>query len=98
MFYFLVFCYHYLSIIIIFAGNTWGECADGSESVGCGVQETFINCADVAIYVNTPAITSDSFNPWAVYLKSAHPNMLPPSRLRLAQHHEVNSLKPLVVR
>ncbi|CAG0923912.1 unnamed protein product [Notodromas monacha] len=38
------------------AGNTWGMCDDGSESVGCGVQETFINCADVVVTSNAPLL------------------------------------------
>ena len=36
-----------------FTGNTWGICADGTEAVGCGIQETFVNCADVQIITNT---------------------------------------------
>ena len=31
------------------AGNNWGRCSDGLYRVGCGPQETYINCADVAI-------------------------------------------------
>jgi len=31
------------------AGNSWGSCSDGTQGIGCGAQETFINCADVAI-------------------------------------------------
>merc|ERR1712136_568365 len=31
------------------AGNSWGSCGDGTQGMGCGAQETFINCADVAI-------------------------------------------------
>ena len=30
-------------------GNNWGICQDGSGALGCGPQETFVNCADVAI-------------------------------------------------
>ena len=30
-------------------GNTWGICANGTEGMGCGEQETFRNCADVSI-------------------------------------------------
>ncbi|KAF0299686.1 hypothetical protein FJT64_027638 [Amphibalanus amphitrite] len=37
-----------------YAGNTWGTCSDGEQAVGCGPQETFINCADIAIVSNTP--------------------------------------------
>jgi hypothetical protein len=33
-----------------FLGNNWGICEDGSGAVGCGdYQETFVNCADIAI-------------------------------------------------
>jgi len=31
------------------AGNSWGVCEDGGQKMGCGAQETFVNCADVAI-------------------------------------------------
>ncbi|KAJ3649523.1 hypothetical protein Zmor_021263 [Zophobas morio] len=31
------------------AGNNWGTCEDGSYKLGCGPQENFRNCADVAI-------------------------------------------------
>ena len=54
----------------IFPGNTWGECPDGEEAVGCGVQETFRNCADVQIYSNAvgrPPTAID--NPNAIYLR-----------------------------
>lgn len=31
-------------------GNNWGICEDGTGAVGCGdYQETFVNCADIAI-------------------------------------------------
>ena len=36
-----------------YAGNTWGTCSNGDEAVGCGPQETFVNCADVAIVSNS---------------------------------------------
>ncbi|XP_046401951.1 uncharacterized protein LOC124167930 [Ischnura elegans] len=29
--------------------NSWGTCDDGSEGMGCGPQETWSNCADIAI-------------------------------------------------
>ena len=31
------------------AGNNWGRCNDGSQQVGCGPQETYRNCADIAV-------------------------------------------------
>ncbi|KAF2886509.1 hypothetical protein ILUMI_19664, partial [Ignelater luminosus] len=30
-------------------GNSWGICEDGSGGLGCGPQEMFKNCADIAI-------------------------------------------------
>lgn len=31
------------------AGNSWGICKDGTQKMGCGAQETFRSCADIAI-------------------------------------------------
>lgn len=31
------------------AGNNWGICADGNGAVGCGDQEEFRACADIAV-------------------------------------------------
>ncbi|XP_063977548.1 uncharacterized protein LOC135162717 [Diachasmimorpha longicaudata] len=31
-------------------GNNWGMCADGRGALGCGRQENFRTCSDVAIY------------------------------------------------
>jgi len=30
-------------------GNNWGNCKNGTEGMGCGPQETWANCADIAI-------------------------------------------------
>ncbi|KAL3885464.1 hypothetical protein ACJMK2_025520 [Sinanodonta woodiana] len=30
------------------AGNTWGTNPDGKSCLGCGMQETFVNCADIS--------------------------------------------------
>jgi len=30
-------------------GNNWGECEDGTSNLGCGPQETFRSCSDIAI-------------------------------------------------
>ena len=52
------------------AGNTWGQCENGVESVGCGDQETFINCADVEIYSNAPSVPANTIdNPWLLYYR-----------------------------
>ncbi|XP_042867363.1 uncharacterized protein LOC122250106 isoform X2 [Penaeus japonicus] len=42
------------------AGNNWGDCEDGSGAVGCGPQEEFRACADVAV-VAQPTWTSVGF-------------------------------------
>ncbi|CAL8109433.1 unnamed protein product [Orchesella dallaii] len=31
------------------AGNSWGNCGNGTEAIGCGPQETFRGCSDIAI-------------------------------------------------
>merc|ERR1711972_369555 len=31
------------------AGNDWGTCENGTQAVGCGPQETFRACSDIAI-------------------------------------------------
>lgn len=65
-----VSCSHCVIRWTYYAGNTWGKCLNGSESVGCGNQETFINCADISINVNTPTNTISGFNPWLIYFKN----------------------------
>lgn len=45
----LLLMHTFLSI----SANTWGTCANGTEAVGCGGQETFINCK-----------ISSSYNSW----------------------------------
>ncbi|KAJ8963265.1 hypothetical protein NQ318_018732 [Aromia moschata] len=32
------------------AGNSWGQCEDGTYAEGCGPQETFRSCSDIAIH------------------------------------------------
>jgi hypothetical protein len=36
------------------AGNNWGDCGNGTGAVGCGSQEEFRACADVAIGKGLP--------------------------------------------
>ncbi|CAL4067929.1 unnamed protein product, partial [Meganyctiphanes norvegica] len=43
------------------AGNNWGECANGIGAVGCGPQEEFRACADVAITAQ-PTWTGTGFS------------------------------------
>ena len=38
--------------MILFLGNTWGICANGTGAMGCGDQEMFRNCADIKIISN----------------------------------------------
>lgn len=42
-------CQHCVLRWIYKAGNNWGVCDDGSGALGCGMQETFVNCADIQI-------------------------------------------------
>lgn len=42
-------CNHCVLRWIYRGGNNWGVCEDGSGAVGCGAQETFVNCADIKI-------------------------------------------------
>jgi len=48
-----------------YAGNSWGRCENGTESIGCGPQEEFRSCADIAIhslaghYDSTPSTEID---------------------------------------
>ena len=34
------------------SGNNWGTCKNGTSGIGCGPQEEFYNCADIAILDN----------------------------------------------
>jgi len=73
-------CTHCVIQWIYYAANTWGVCENGTGSVGCGQQETFRNCADVAIITNTggfgplgvvpSAPSSLDDNPYAVRITS----------------------------
>ncbi|CAK1589900.1 unnamed protein product [Parnassius mnemosyne] len=51
------------------AGNNWGTCADGTGAVGCGPQEEFRACADIAI--------GDRFT---TSTRRPRPTYVPPSR------------------
>ncbi|XP_017776785.1 PREDICTED: uncharacterized protein LOC108562829 [Nicrophorus vespilloides] len=42
-------CPHCLLQWRYIAGNNWGDCANGTGAVGCGPQEEFRACADVAL-------------------------------------------------
>merc|ERR1711872_1101739 len=46
-----------------YTGNTWGVCANGTEGMGCGYQETFRNCADVQINSIIGAYPPNAFAP-----------------------------------
>lgn len=38
-------------------GNSWGNCGNGTGSLGCGPQEEFYGCADVSVLDNGPPVT-----------------------------------------
>ncbi|CAB4064275.1 unnamed protein product [Lepeophtheirus salmonis] len=53
------------------AGNTWGDCGNGTGAVGCGPQETFVNCADIQIFdssLDLPSNTIENLN--RIYIQS----------------------------
>ncbi|KAG7200447.1 hypothetical protein KM043_016050 [Ampulex compressa] len=43
-----------------FAANNWGDCGNGTGAVGCGPQEEFRACADIAIGDNEPTLPPKS--------------------------------------
>lgn len=55
------------------AGNNWGTCADGTGAVGCGPQEEFRACADIAIGSKFTTTT-----------KRPRPTYVPPNRTTTA--------------
>ncbi|RXG57027.1 hypothetical protein Avbf_12228, partial [Armadillidium vulgare] len=68
---------------------------NGSESVGCGDQETFINCADVEIYSNVPVKDPvDVPNPWTIFYRGNKFSNI----VKANDSVPANELKPLVVR
>lgn len=42
-------CEHCVFRWIYRGGNNWGICENGNGALGCGPQETFVNCADIRI-------------------------------------------------
>lgn len=38
------------------SANNWGVCEDGTERVGCGLQEIYRNCADISVKRNGAGI------------------------------------------
>ncbi|KAK3580518.1 hypothetical protein CHS0354_009470 [Potamilus streckersoni] len=46
------------------AGNRWGTNPDGKSCLGCGMQETFINCADISVRSHSSIVNTlfESFN------------------------------------
>lgn len=52
------------------SGNTWGKCQNGTETMGCGDQEVFRNCADVQIYSSSIGFPPNAIDiPSAIYLR-----------------------------
>lgn len=51
------------------SSNSWGDCGNGTKTLGCGPQETFRNCADIRI-VSTPSqLPAEGMdNPRALYV------------------------------
>ncbi|XP_026481801.1 uncharacterized protein LOC113388983 [Ctenocephalides felis] len=77
-------------------GNMWGQCANGTEAVGCGKAETFRNCADVSIVSNAGGgrpPTSLLYNRLAQFLNQQAPYLLYYQDVR-----EPENVYPVVVR
>lgn len=59
--------------IISLSGNNWGKCENGISGLGCGPQETFRGCADIAIHrgYDIPSIKPNEIdvvdNPHKIY-------------------------------
>ncbi|XP_059483213.1 uncharacterized protein LOC132201236 [Neocloeon triangulifer] len=76
-----------------YTGNMWGTCPNGTEAVGCGLPETFRNCADVTITTSTsglPPAFVEQDNPFLLYYRDY-------SR-KNTRTHESYSLEPLIIR
>jgi len=72
----------------------WGTCPNGTEAVGCGLPETFRNCADVTITTSTsglPPAFVEQDNPFLLYYRDY-------SRKQSPATHEAYSLTPLIIR
>ncbi|KAK2587999.1 hypothetical protein KPH14_004075 [Odynerus spinipes] len=55
-----------------YTGNMWGTCENGTEAVGCGMPETFRNCADVSIVTSAGGVPPPYVleeNPFLLYYK-----------------------------
>ncbi|KAL1435226.1 hypothetical protein MTO96_011148 [Rhipicephalus appendiculatus] len=61
------------------AGNNWGKCANGSSAVGCGPQETFRGCADIAIEDGVSG-GDGGFDVGAGEIPAATPPRVPPTK------------------
>ena len=73
-------------------------CDDLTESVGCGPQETFINCADVKINSNTPSRINPDYNPWQLFYRYDVPSNPSVLKTNSVAPSTTDNLIPLVVR
>ncbi len=83
-------------IIYLKKGNTWDKCPNGTESVGCGKQESFRNCADIAIITNTQGFGPGGLVPSAPSGFEDNPYALKISKYN-ASSQKIQE-KPLVVK
>lgn len=63
------------------SANNWGLCANGTEAMGCGPQEEYRNCADIAIDPALVGIRGNEANRKAIYNDVGQ--RLPPRNLYL---------------
>eukprot|EP00105_Crassostrea_gigas_P030440 XP_011452747.1 PREDICTED: uncharacterized protein LOC105345993 [Crassostrea gigas] len=55
------------------AGNSWGQCPNKKYKLGCGPQETFVNCADIKILPSRGGVDTATQAPATVRPATAMP-------------------------
>ncbi|KAG8199105.1 hypothetical protein JTE90_016242 [Oedothorax gibbosus] len=81
------------------AGNNWGRCENGTSKVGCGPQETFRGCADIAIGdVETNDIPTYNERPPEKPSISAIPPRRPTQRTRFRPQPRPRPTRPSTAR
>ncbi|XP_054726103.1 uncharacterized protein LOC129236003 [Anastrepha obliqua] len=65
-----LYCEHCVLRWTYTGGNNWGPCGNGTSALGCGPQETFVNCADVSIVY---PVTGRLYLPWSIERKIEEP-------------------------
>ncbi|KAH8295239.1 hypothetical protein KR018_009016, partial [Drosophila ironensis] len=74
------------------AGNNWGMCSDGNGAVGCGPQEEFRSCSDIALALDaqSPIRPTGQFHPTFIQHNRE-------SNVKNVDSHQNESLKYLLI-